>query len=147
MKIFPCSMLQHRTSAWLHSVSIHRDLCNSYLHHNKPDCKMFLTSLCTRNAFYSTLSYRMSQVKLLLLQRVSHVRLQNESGGEGMVLTSSDAERRHCTAACFFISSRLRSVPPFFLLLPHFLPVPFSQPRKMSFSFCTNREKSVAEDQ
>lgn len=50
-------------------------------------------------------------------------------------LTSSEAERRHCTAACFFISSRLRSVPPFFLPLPHFFPVPFSQPRKMSFSF------------
>lgn len=51
-------------------------------------------------------------------------------------LTSSDAERKHCTAACFFISSRLRSVPPFLLLFPHFFPVPFSQPRKMSFS-CT----------
>lgn len=59
-----------------------------------------------------------------------------------MMLTSSDAERRHCTAACFFISSRLRSVPPFFLLLPHFFPVPFSQPKKMSFSFQTQTEKS-----
>ncbi|TNN40816.1 hypothetical protein EYF80_049029 [Liparis tanakae] len=51
----------------------------------------------------------MSQVKLLPPQRVSNVGLQNESGREGTVLTSSDAERRHCTAACFFISSRLRS--------------------------------------
>lgn len=61
------------------------------------------------------------------------------------VHTSSDAERRHCTAACFFISSRLRSVPPFFLLLPHFFPVPFSQPKKMSFSFQFQNLQSVIE--
>lgn len=60
-------------------------------------------------------------------------------------LTSSDAERRHCTAACFFISSRLRSVPPFFLLLPHFFPVPFSHPKKMSFSFRTQTKKSQSQ--